>query len=217
MAYKIISLQDLYNAIGESDTKEMLNEFKCDLNKDIEYFLKVSAIQFFKKGIAQTFIVTSSYKGEEVIAGYFAIAIKTTKLKSFSLSKKMKNRFLRFANYDKESKSYIISLPLIGQLGKNYKYDNLISGDVLLKMACDKILELTKIAGGRFVYLECEDKPKLKEFYENNGFVCFAKRNLEKDERENNSGEYLLQMLCDLSNSESNLSNKDNTYAYIFL
>lgn len=52
--------------------------------------------------------------------------------------------------------------------------------------------------GGRFIFLECEDKPMLKEFYERNGFVCFGKRNLEKDERERNSGEYLLQMLCDL-------------------
>ena len=45
------------------------------------------------------------------------------------------------------------------------------------------------------MYLECEDKPKLKEFYENNGFVCFDKRNLEKDERETNEGQYLLQMI----------------------
>ena len=218
MAHKIISLEDIYNAIGESDTKKMLNEFKCDLNKDIEYFLKVRAIEFFKKRIAQTFIVTSSYKGEEVIVGYFAISIKTNKFKSFSLSRKMKNRFLRFARYEKESKSYIISLPLIGQLGKNYNnnYNELISGDILLKMACDKILELTKIAGGRFVYLECEDKPKLKEFYVNNGFVCFAKRNLERDERENNSGEYLLQMHCDLNKSESNQKNKYNTDVHIY-
>lgn len=92
-------------------------------------------------------------------------------------------------------------MPLIGQLGKNYynEYNKLISGDVLLKMACDKIREAQEILGGRFVYLECEDKDKLKEFYEDNGFVCFGKRNLEKDERDKNSGEYLLQMMCDLS------------------
>lgn len=35
-----------------------------------------------------------------------------------------------------------------------------------------------------------------------NGFVHFGNRNLDKDERENNSGEYLLQMLRDLSNYE---------------
>lgn len=90
---------------------------------------------------------------------------------------------------------------LIGQIGKNYKnnYNELISGDVLLKFAFEKIKQVQEIVGGRFVFLECEDKPRLKEFYESNGFVCFGKRNLERDEMDKNEGQYLLQMLCDLS------------------
>jgi len=75
----------------------------------------------------------------------------------------------------------------------------LITGDMLLKLACNKIKVAQDVLGGRYVYLECEDKPKLKEFYESNGFVCFGKRNLERDERDKNNGDYLLQMLCDLS------------------
>ena len=35
-----------------------------------------------------------------------------------------------------------------------------------------------------------------------NGFECFGKRNLEKEERKNNKGEYLLQMIKDLSKYE---------------
>lgn len=76
----------------------------------------------------------------------------------------------------------------------------MITGDILLKLACDKIKEAQDILGGRFIFLECEDKDTLREFYESNGFVCFGKRNLEKDERDKNKGEYLLQMLSDLSN-----------------
>ena len=72
----------------------------------------------------------------------------------------------------------------------------MITYDLLLKFACDKVKEAQKILGGRMVYLECEDVPKLREFYESNGFVCFGKRNLDKDEKEKNTGEYLLQMLC---------------------
>lgn len=104
-------------------------------------------------------------------------------------------------NINNVFKSYNIALPLIGQIGKNYKneYNKLITGDILLKLACDKIKVAQGILGGRFVFLECEDKQKLREFYESNGFVCFGKRNLERDEREKNNGEYLLQMLCDLS------------------
>ena len=76
----------------------------------------------------------------------------------------MRKRLARFAINDELNKSYSISLPLIGQLGKNYKntYNNLISGDILLKLACDKIREVQKILGGKFVMLECEDKEKIK-------------------------------------------------------
>ena len=111
---------------------------------------------------------------------------------------------MKFAIYDKDSRCYSIALPLIGQLGKNYynNYNNLISGEILLKLACDKVRETQDLIGGRFVFLECEDKSKLKDFYENNGFVCFGKRNLEKDERDKNKGDYLLQMLRDLSKEE---------------
>ena len=53
--------------------------------------------------------------------------------------------------------------------------------------------------GGRFVFLECEDISKLKNFYERNGFMCYNIRKLDKYESENNV-RYLLQMICDLSN-----------------
>ena len=46
--------------------------------------------------------------------------------------------------------------------------------------------------GGRFVYLECEEKEKLIKFYENNHFKLFGKRKLDRDETDI-KGEYLLQ------------------------
>lgn len=199
MAYKIIRIEDMYEALGEEKVKSILDDFQCELNEDVEYFIKEKAIEFFKADIAQTFIVTSLYKQKEVIVGYFALTSKATKVKKSSLSNTWRKRLARFANNnDLDDKYYNISLPLIGQLGKNYYngYNELISGDVLLKMACDKVKEAQAILGGKLVYLECEDKPRLKEFYESNGFVCFGKRNLEKDEREKNDGSYLLQMLC---------------------
>ena len=92
---------------------------------------------------------------------------------------------------------------LFGQLGKNYynNYNNYISGDILLRLACQQVKEVQKLIGGRFVFLECEDIPKLKAFYESNGFKCYNKRKLEKYESENGIN-YLLQMICDLSNLE---------------
>ena len=205
MGYKIINLRDIYNVLGENKTKNILKNYICDLNNDVEYFLKEKAIELSKQDISRTYIVMGKYKGEEVIIGYFAITNKVTNIKKVALSETKRKRLLKFATFDKESKSYSIALPLIGQLGKNYynNYNTLISGEILLKMACDKIKETQDLIGGRFVFLECEDKSKLKEFYENNGFVCFGKRNLEKDERDKNKGDYLLQMLRDLSKKEN--------------
>lgn len=205
MAYQIINLKDIYNELGENDTKELLKNYKCPLNKDVEDFLKNKAIEFSKRDYSRTYIVMSSYKRENIIVGYFAIANKSTVIKRSILSKTKRKRLLAFANYDNDIKGYHIALPLIGQIGKNYYngYDKIITGDILLKLACNKIKEIQNAIGGRYVFLECEDTSKLKEFYENNGFVCFGKRNLEKDERETNKGDYLLQMLRDLSKKEN--------------
>ena len=182
MSYSVINLATIYKSIGEMKTKEIIGSFKCDLNKDIEYFLKEKSIEFFKQGIAETFIVTSSYKGKEVVVGYFALASKTTKVKKDAFGGKTKRRFARFAQCDIDNRYFLISLPLIGQIGKNYnnQYNKLISGDELLKLACDKVREAQYILGGRFVFLECEDKPKLKEFYEDNRICMFWKKKFGK-------------------------------------
>ena len=120
MAYQIINLKDIYNELGENDTKELLKKFSCPLNKDVESFLRDKSIEFSKQDIARTYIVMSSYKQENVIVGYFAITNKSTIVKSSILSKTKRKRFLKYANYDNEFKGYHIALPLIGQIGKNY-------------------------------------------------------------------------------------------------
>lgn len=206
MGYKIINLKDIYNTLGEERTKEILEDYKCELNPDVEYFLKEKAIIFSKQDISRTFLVMSDYQGKDVIVGYFAITNKATTVKKFIISNSKRKKILRYAEYNNDSKGYTIALPLIGQLGKNYNngYNKLISGDILLKFACDKIKETQNILGGRYVFLECEDIDKLREFYEDNGFEYFGKRNLEKDERDKNKGEYLLQMLRDLSKYDLN-------------
>ena len=201
MGYIIINLKDIYDSIGEKKTKEKLKEFECDQNKDVEYFIREKAIEFSKQLIAETFIVMAEYKGENVIVGYFSITNKSIIIRKTLLSNSKRKALIKYARYDQEAKGYQMALPLIGQLGKNFRngYNNLITGDELLKLACDKIKVALEVLGGKFIYLECEDKEVLREFYESNGFVCFSKRNLEKDEKDKNSGDYLLQMICDIS------------------
>lgn len=62
-------------------------------------------------------------------------------------------------------------------------------------LAIEKVSEMQMIVGGKTVYLECEDKERLLEFYSRNGFVNFGQRQLENDEIGEMQGEYLIQML----------------------
>jgi len=195
--YQIINLEDMVIELGEDMTKHILLNFNCPLNRDVEYFLHYKAIEFSKQSLAKTHLIFCSYKSEIVLSAYFTLASKFILIDPNALSKNYRKRIMKFGNYDANIKKYIIPAPLIGQLGKNYRYKDqkLISGDEILKIVCDKIKEIQYIIGGRIVYIECEDKPILKDYYKRNGFVEFGKRSLDKDEKDDLSGEYLIQML----------------------
>ena len=201
--YRILSLnkqtiQKINENYGEDFLKNILSEFSCPLNKDLEKFLHNSALVFANQGVAQTHLVFTSYKNNPVLCGYFTLTNKHfTIKKNFDISNSLKKRMNKFATYDSNLKTYVISAPLIAQLGKNYtnQYNKLITGDELLKIACEMVKDIQGIIGGRIVYLECEDKPKLTEFYESNGFINFGRRNLDADEKDDLSGEYLIQLL----------------------
>lgn len=202
--YVQINLQNLINEYskngqsGEDKAKEILSTFSCPLNADVEYYLHNKAIEFSKQSIAITHLVFASYKSTYVLAGYYALsAHKTFVLSKNALTSKLKKRIGKFGTYDNQLKQLNISAPLIGQLGKNFTngYNKLISGDELLQLAYEKISMFQREIGGKIVYLECEDKPKLVDFYTSNGFVTFGKRDLDKDEVGIMDGDYLIQLL----------------------
>lgn len=201
--YSILSLKDMILELGESEVKSRLSSFSCPLNKDIEYFLKNKSIEFARQNIAPTFLVYASYKDKWVLCGYFTIALKNFEIARKNVSSKIFKRISKFGNCDHINKKCYIPAPLIAQLGKNYTdcYDKLISGSELLSLACDELKKAMEIVGGKIVYIECEDKPRLIEFYETNGFVNFGKRNLDKDERDVLDGQYLVQMLKYMSDN----------------
>lgn len=195
--YRVVNLGALIEELGEDAAKSILSDFSCPLNADVEYFLSTKAIEFAKQGWAQTHLVFASYKEKWVLVGYFSLSNKTICVPGKNLSNTLKKRISKFAAYDSNLKSYILSAPLIAQLGKNYTngYNKLITGDELLNEACNKISRIQFELGGRFAYLECEDKPKLTDFYSKNGFCNFDTRKLDKDETDKLHGEYLVQML----------------------
>lgn len=194
--YKIVNLRFLIEELGEDRAKEILSSFCCPLNPDVEDFLRIKAIEFARQGLSQTHLVMASYKGEPVIAGYFTLANKYIAVSSKKLSGTTRKRINKFAIHDSQLRAYYMATPLIAQLGKNYAngFDKLITGDELLYLACQKVSAIQWELGGKYVYIECEEKEKLTEFYRRNGFYEFDTRKLDKDES-GLDGDYLVQML----------------------
>lgn len=192
-----IKLDEMIQEIGEEDVKSILSSFSCPLNKDVETFLKIKAIPFSQRGLAKTTLVywVSKDESHKELVGYYTVAQKVLRISRDSLSSNDRRKIFGHGEYDSESKEYIISAPLIGQLGKNFANgnDSLISGDELLTLAMQKIKLIQNEIGGRFAYLECEDVDKLVSFYKRNNFKLFGKRNLDIDET-NIKGSYLLQL-----------------------
>lgn len=191
------NLRDLLAELGEERTSEILSAFECPLNPDVQSFLREKAILFSRHGYASTYLVFASHQGSVVLIGYYALAMKAVVIKGSLLSSQWRGRLRRFAFYDSDLKQFTLSLPLIGQLGKNYAhhYDRLISGDDLLGIACETVREIQLMSSGKMVYLECEDVLPLTSFYERNGFFRFANRNLDGDERDLSQTPYLVQMI----------------------
>ena len=135
LKYTVVALHEILKAFPDEEKKvsNILNAFECTNNKDVESFLKDKAVLFDKQGFSKTHLVYTSYKNEMVLVGYYALAYKSFVIKSGSkISSSLKKRIAKFGQYDKELKQYVVSAPLIGQLGKNDKYRDLISGDALL-------------------------------------------------------------------------------------
>lgn len=194
--YVKIPLSRLIDNIGEEKAIAILSDFSCPVNSDIEYFLRSKAIEFEKQGLSATHLVFLSQRSQNILIGYYTLTTKAFNITEAAISKNLSKRISKFATYDKELNSYFLPAPLLAQLGKNFnnEYNRLITGDELLKMAVDDVKLIQQMMGGKILYLECENKSKLLEFYENNGFVRFADRKLDRDES-NIDSKYLVQML----------------------
>lgn len=200
MAIFQIGLSDLLDEAGEEYVKNILSSYYCPINKDVDEFIHKKAIEFAKRRFASTYLVFVSYRDNKVLAGYYTIAMKSTLIKKKNISKTLGKKIGYFGNYNNDIKSYIVSLGLIGQIGKNYtnNYNKLITGRELLKLACDKVRQIQIASSGKYVYLECENKEKLIQFYENNGFIKFGERKLDHEELDYFEEKYLVQMLKEL-------------------
>jgi hypothetical protein len=162
--------------LGEDKLIQILSEFSCPLNPDVERFLKQQSIEFAKKHQAVTYLVMSLEDAE--LLGYFSITIKPLLVKAEPFSNTIKRKLARFSEINKSEQTYNIAAYLIAQLGKNYndRTTGRITGKELLEAAIRQTQFLQYHAGGMVAFVETDNNEKLMAFYENYGFKKFDTR-----------------------------------------
>lgn len=167
--YKVFNIVDMADAIGETNLKQFLSDFYCPRNKEIQHFVRNNAYEFARKKLSVTYLVMNE---DNCIVAVFTLAYKAVEIGNTGLSNSKRKKMNRYANLDLESDSHTVSAFLIAQFGKNFALDaeKRLNGNVLMDFQHE--------IGGGVVFLECEDSPKLLDFYqsEKNGFIPFNER-----------------------------------------
>lgn len=197
--YRIINIRRYIGnknpELGEEELLQILSEFSCPMNPDVERFLKHSSIEFTKKNQSVTYLVFSVADGK--LFGYFTLALKPLTVRGETVSNTVKKKLLRISEPDKKADSYTMSAYLIAQLGKNYseRDGKMITGAELLEPAWDKIKATQYMCGGMVTFLETENEEKLLSFYRNNRFSRFDTRQTASGEAESHELVQLLRLL----------------------
>ncbi len=197
--YRIINIRRYIGnenpELGEDELLQILSEFSCPMNPDVERFLKHSSIEFTKKNQSVTYLVFSVADGK--LLGYFTLALKPLTVRGETVSNTVKRKLLRISELDKKSDTYTMSAYLIAQLGKNYSENDgkMITGAELLELAWDKIKATQYMFGGMVTFLEAENEEKLLSFYRNNRFSQFDTRQTISDTDEAHELVQLLRLL----------------------
>lgn len=177
--FEAVNILDMVNAIGEDAVKAFLSDFLCPKNKEIESFVKQNALEFAKRKMSITYLVIDE---NGALAAIFTLTHKAVQLSNDNISGSMRKKIERHARLDEESNTYMLSAFLIAQFGKNDQYKEKISGNALMDITMSVLVAVQHEIGGGVVYLECEDRPQLLFFYENEqNYRVFGERYSDRD------------------------------------
>ena len=102
--------------IGEESLYDLLSDFSCPKNPDVEYFLLHNAIEFTKKDQSITYLVFDAEDAS--LVGYFPLTVKPISVRTSNISRTMAKKLSRVSILDEETQSYTTAAYLIAQLGK---------------------------------------------------------------------------------------------------
>lgn len=190
MNIKAISLLDIYQSIEEfvkSQNPELTSPktirkkaraIFCEIasqkisfgqNIDMQSYLECDALVMELSHRSKNFIVVNADNFEETEEW---LGLITLTLKVFDISEidvRTKKELLMTG----KSAKNIEHIPgiLIAQLGKNTLFDNPIKGSDLLRLALEMIVTAQSFIGGKMVFLDSVNNPKIINLYKSFGFV----------------------------------------------
>ncbi len=181
--YTVANILDLLEIVGEDKVSFALSEFSCPRNAEIEDFIHNNAIDFAKKKMSITHLV---FDEEGQIEAFFTLTHKPSTVGDGLLSKTSQKKLSRHARLDTVIQAYSVSAFLIAQFGKNEgaRGNDHIIGNQLMDFAISVLQNVQRQVGGGVVFLECEDKPGLLNFYQNehNNFKIYGERFSDSDQ-----------------------------------
>ncbi len=179
---QVMNILDVLVYDGEDKLKNRLSAFSCPANSEIDSFLKEKALEFAKRKLSITYLVFDEKDGQ--VLGYFTLAHKAIEIKNDNISNTARRKLSAHARLDSDTNSFTVSSFLLAQIGKNYGIDSgkRITGSELIGYANDIMLDIQRRIGGGVIYLDCEDKMPLKNFYINqNYYKIFGERYSNSD------------------------------------
>ena len=120
------------------------------------------------------------FNEKKEIVAYFTLSPKVVSISCEHLSSSLQKKLRRYGLYDTTSNSIEASAYLIAQFGKNsiIPLENSISGNGLMEQVFSILKDVQHNVGGGIAFLECENHPKLLDFYQNshNAFQIYGER-----------------------------------------
>ncbi|MDE7405589.1 MAG: hypothetical protein K2M89_01790 [Clostridiales bacterium] len=153
---RIQSLGDALKHFNQEKLQDILKEFKCAKDDDIERFLSVYAIEYERKGVCRTFLVMDTNYRQKIL-GYFAIGLNVM---HFKKTLKVADAYEGINLYEKGYRP-IYKLFMIG---KNDDFSECVKmADIFKTDVLQYIRTSQRYVGGNLMYIDCV--PELQSYY----------------------------------------------------
>jgi len=160
-------LGDLISEFGVTRIIPLLSTFKCTANPDAETFLKNQSISHDKDSISRTYLLLESDSKKVTVKGYFTLAVKCLAVDEECV---ISNKLRKLMNVNKG----VAQAYLLGQLAKADGTEKGF-GRMMISRALGTFEDGKDMFGCRVVRLDCEDEPKLVDYYQSCGFRTIRK------------------------------------------